>query len=504
MELVDDMDAEFFHDDSGTGFAALPVDGRCEIHSMNSKTFRLWLTRLFYGETGKPANADSIKTVIGVLMARAIFDGSLKKLSLRIAEDSSGEWFYDIGRPNWEALRITNDGWRVEANPPILFKRRGNNGAQVMPMNDPTGRGVARFFDFVNIKNEFDRRLLLVYLCLCFIPNVPHFILAVCGEKGAGKSFLLRLIRRLVDPAGLELASLPHDKSELALHLSSNYFAAYDNLDGLQGWQSDMLCCAATGGGVSKRELYSDQDEVILKFRHCIGLNGITNFVNRPDLMDRTILIELQRIDEHDRSTEKEIEAEFEHARPFILGGIFDALSMARLLIDQIKPDTLPRMADAARWGAAIAEALGIGSAQFFSDLATNAGQANDETIRSNPVAAAITAMMADRDGWDGTPADLLEALRHVAAQEAINTFARTWPNSAEALSKRIKLVRSNLRDSGIEVESYREAGGIRQRKLAIRKTSSKVHGELSQPSEPSQETGNSSIFNAFETGQFQ
>ncbi|MDR9787650.1 MAG: hypothetical protein RJR37_10485 [Peptococcaceae bacterium MAG4] len=55
----------------------------------------------------------------------------------------------------------------------------------------------------------------------------------------------------------------------------TNYAPCFDNLDGLSPWQSDMLCQAATGGGISKRELYTDMEEVILSFLRCPMLNGI-------------------------------------------------------------------------------------------------------------------------------------------------------------------------------------------------------------------------------------
>lgn len=495
MELVEEENAVFFHDETGAAYAAVPVESRREIHAVRSKRFRLWLTRLFYGKAGSPPGSEALRSVQDILEARALFDGQQKKLSLRTATGADMAFYYDLGAADWSAVRIDDDGWRVIPIPPILFKRRGNTGPQVVPQRDPEGRGVTRLLDFVNVKSEVDQRLLLVYACLCTIPEIPHFVLAVTGEKGAGKSFLLRLLRRIIDPAGLELASLPHDKGELALHLASNYFAAYDNLDNLQGWQSDMLCTAATGGGVSKRELYSDADEIILKFRHCIGLNGITSFVTRPDLMDRTILIELQRIDETERTTEHEIETRFEQARPYILSGIFDTLATARMLIADIQTDSLPRMADAARWGAAISAALGYDDGQFFADLRMNAGAANDETIRANPVAAAMVALMAGEAEWDGTPGELLERLTKTATDEKISVYSKSWPDSAASLSKRLKLVRSNLREAGIEIEQYRDKTIQRNRRVRIT-TAQRVGND----SVGSSNVVKSSIFDSFGT----
>ena len=120
------------------------------------------------------------------------------------------------------------------------------------------------------------------------------------------------------------------------------------------------------------RELFSDDGEIILKFRHSVGICGISNVATRPDLMDRAILVELGRLDESERRTEAEIEREFERVRPGILHDLFTTIAKSRTILPTIKDRNLPRMADCARWGAAIAEALGIGADRFFDDLAAN------------------------------------------------------------------------------------------------------------------------------------
>lgn len=492
LELVNASGVILFKDEYGAAFAAVPVDERQEVHSLRSKAFRLWLNRVFYQAKDRALQSDAMRMVRDTLEAQAVFDGPTKTLALRVASGPDGAFYYDLCGDSWQAVRVDDSGYTIKL-PPILFRRRSNSGPQVMPRK--SGKGLRSFLDFVNVKNQADRNLLLVYLCLCCVPDIPRLVLVVHGEKGAGKSFLLRLVRRIVDPAPLELQIVPNDKSELALTLASGSFVAFDNVDHLQPWQSDAICCAATGGGVKKRELYSDDDEIILKFRHSVGLCGISNVATRPDLMDRAILVELGRLDESERRTEAEIEREFENVRPGILHELFQTIAKARTILPKIKDRNLPRMADSARWGAAIAEALGIGSDQFFDDLAANGATANDETIRSNPVALAIVTFMTQHESWDGTAGELLAELKKVAFDESIDTTARSWPSSAVALSKRIRVVRSNLIAAGLSVELYQSSCSAHRRMIAIKNTSpQRVGNNTSDASE----LPKPSIFDAF------
>ena len=481
LEYANESGVIVFKDEYGAGFAAIAIDGRQEIHGLNSKMFRLWLQRLWYQKTEKALQSDALRMVQQTLQSQAAFGGDIKPLSLRAACGIDGAFYYDLGDPSWAVVRIDDDGYEVKPAGPILFRRRANTGAQVRPSSK--GLGLWAFLDHVNIKHPSDQRLLLVYLCLCCVPDIPRLVLVAHGEKGAGKSFLLRLVRRIVDPAALEIQSLPHDKNEMALTLASSSFVGFDNVDHLQAWQSDAICCASTGGGVKKRELYSDDDEVILKFKHSVALCGVSNVVSRPDLMDRALLIELARIDPADRKTESEIEADFEKSRASILGDVFKTISAARKILPTIRARNLPRMADSARWGAAIAEALGIGAEQFFEDIAANGASANDESIRANPVALAISLFVADRPSWEGSPALLLVELRNIAGQEAIDTASRSWPSSADALGKKIRFVKSNLADAGILLESYRDSTTARRRMWRITNVALKIEKQVSEVS---------------------
>ena len=104
-------------------------------------------------------------------------------------------------------------------------------------------------------------------------------------------------------------------------------------MSGLPPWLSDALCRIATGGGWAARQLYTDADEVLLDVQRPIALNGIESMVRRPDLGERSIIVNLQPINETERQTEKELWAAFAKQRPIILGGLLNAVSVEYNLV---------------------------------------------------------------------------------------------------------------------------------------------------------------------------
>ena len=122
--------------------------------------------------------------------------------------------------------------------------------------------------------------------------------MCLAGDTGSAKTFCFELIKKIIDPSVTETISMSTDENGLAQQLYHNYFVCFDNLSSLTSWKSDMLCRAVTGAGLSKRKLYTDDEDIIYQFYRCVGLNGINVAVRKSDLMDRIILFNLERYTE--------------------------------------------------------------------------------------------------------------------------------------------------------------------------------------------------------------
>lgn len=442
-------ETELFYDQTQVPYARVQMRDHHEVLKVAGRNFRRWVTGRLFELEGKVPGGETISSALMVIEAKAIFEGSQHELHNRIAYHDSAVW-YDLADARWRAVRVTPTDWQIINDPPTLFIRYEHQSAQVEPI---AGGDMHRLFEFVPITDTGARLLLMVYVVSSFVPHIPHPIPVLHGPQGSGKSSTFRILRRLIDPSVMEVLSFPRDSNELVQKLSHHWAAFFDNVANLQGWTSDVLCRAVTGEGFSKRQLFSDDDDIIYRFRRCVGLNGINVAATRPDLLDRSILIALERIAPNKRQTEEALQAAFESARPHILGAIFDVLSHAMRLQPQVHLSTLPRMADFARWGCAIAQALGYKAEDFLSAYNTNIRAQNEEVLDDDPVAAAVVKLMEHRDQWEDTPSKLLEELEQVAASLKINTRAKSWPKAPNALTRRLNVVGTNLQDIGIRVK---------------------------------------------------
>ena len=302
---------------------------------------------------------------------------------------------------------------------------------------------------------EENHILFLTYLVTSLIPGIPHPVLIIHGEQGSSKSTFFKIIKSLIDPSAVEITSSPDNLREFIQVASHHWIYFLDNLSYLPDWISDALCRACTGEGFSKRELYTDDEDVVYSFCHCLGANGINLVASKPDLLDRSIIFGLEAIPPVKRKSEEKLWEGFGREKPAILGGLFDILSRGMAIYPSIRLAYTPRMADFAIWGCAIAKALGYSEKAFLDAYNENIRQQNQEALGASPVAQAIIAFMADKPIWEGASHELFDKLNGWAETFRINTKARTWPKDPRWLWRRIKEVRPNLMAMGIEADRW-------------------------------------------------
>ncbi len=454
LRLVERSGALLFHDEHGEAYARVQSNGHVETLRLKGREFRKWLIRSYLEkEGGKVPYGEALSSALGAVESKAGITGERQTLSNRIAV-YQGDIYYDLGDDSWRAVKVTPDGWSIVENTPVpLFRRYVHQRPQVTPLS---GGNPFLLVRFVNLKDDLARLLLVVYSVACLVPDIPHPILMVHGPGGAAKTTLSRLLRLLVDPSALPVISFPREERELVQKLAHHWLAPFDNVSTLTDWVQDCLCRASTGEGFSKRELYSDDEDIIYSFRRCLLLNGINVAATHSDLLRRAILLGLEEIEEEKRRPEKELMAEFEASRPLILGGMFDTLSRAMAILPTVTLAGMPSMADFALWGAAISKALGKGEQAFLQAYAANLRQQNAEAIEGSLVAGVILAYMEGRDSWEGTPSQLYSALKAKAEELNVSVNDKQWPRNPNWLVRSLNRVVTNLRVEGLLMEWQR------------------------------------------------
>jgi len=464
LELVlKQLDWDLWHweDEAYTSFC---VKGHRETHKLSSSPVKRRLRYAFRERFGRAPNNTALTDAIAMLEAMAFAEGWERPIHVRVAEHE-GVLFIDLGGKSWRIVRIDMHGWKVieAADAPVVFARP--KGIRALPEPRPGGR-LEGLLKYINVKTD-DQMLVYVWIIASLWPSGPYPLLVLIAVQGAGKSTFLRVLRRLIDPNASPFQSLPKDEEALMISAKNRWLLALDNLSDIRPWLSDALCRISTGGGLNKRKLYTDDDEVIFDVQRPMILNGISDLASRPDLADRALVLRLPRIDERQRKPEAEFWAAFEHDLPHILGAVFDVLSGVLRRIDDVKLNELPRMADFARLGVAAEPDLPVEPGSFMRAYWHNQAGLTKAAVENDPFIAEVVAVAREDGPWEGTAAQLRDAiLRRMSDDQPSDG---TVPSSPNGVSTRLRRFLPALRAEGIEVVLDHREPGTGKRLIRIR-----------------------------------
>jgi hypothetical protein len=457
---------ELFVDQHGAPHAL--IDG--EPVPLTSRCYS-WLRRLMWEEEGRSVSGEYLKMAAGTLSAHAEFSGVSRELYTRAAWHE-GVLYYEL-RPG-KVVRVGPGGWTFEAKPPVLFRRYPN----LKPLPDPQAGGdPKRLWTYLNLKAERDRRLLLAYIATVPLPHIGRPILSASGPMGSGKTTAGRLVKRQWDPTAPE--TVRYDPRDFLQKASHCYIPMLDNLSALPDSASDTLCRLVTGEADSKRKLYTDDEDVIIELRRAVIINAINVPSDRGDVLDRSLVVELERIPDAKRITEEELWERFEAERPELLGALLGVLAKAIARKPSLQLSRRPRLADWGEYAAAVYQVMGWGAEQFLSDWDEIIKVQNRSTLDGSPVAQAIIKFMEDRESFEGSSTELHKKLESIAEEIGVSIVRdKAWPKSARWLWRRIQEVVPLLVGVGIEASRERDEAGTT---IALRRVPTNDASDASQ-----------------------
>lgn len=450
LEIADA--SELFHTPDGDSYASYPIVGGIKTSPIDGRDFRDWLRSQFYAREGKPPAAQTLRNVVDMFVAKANYMGEKVDVYLRIA-GHDGRIYVDLCNDNFEIVEVTAEGWSVTSDAPVKFRRTRGMTALPRPENGGTLqllRSHVRTSDVI---------LLWAWLVGAAQPSGPYPVLVLLGEQGTGKSFLARLLRKMIDPSTVPIRAQPREERDLVIAAHNGWMLAFDNLSGLRDWLSDALCRISTGGGFGTRRLYENREEEIFYQQRPILVNGIEDIATRPDLADRAVTIELEMIPEDERKTESQLWEAFNRDHPRLLGALFDAVSSGLANVETVRFDRLPRMADfATRAEAALPEC------GFLEAYEKNRHAAIEITVASDSVASAVLSLLDENDsnGWEGTTSELMEVLRMYLPDP--NKLPKDYPSTIQAMTARLRRIMPALRAVGIQRRELSRTPGKRAR----------------------------------------
>lgn len=226
--------------------------------------------------------------------------------------------------------------WKLEGSPTIQQVTNGDDGVFFIdddngkPCNldiGPHGMLIDRLTDLnfgeglSGISAEHQRKAIIVWLFAIAFPDLMPTkpLLMIEGAPGSGKSLALQLIQWMLLGDVKPLSISKSQEDDFGVLILRNPIALLDNLDSYIEWVADKVCSYTTTGFFTKRRLYSDDEEVIIRPHSFIAVasKNPASF-RREDVVDRSIIIRLERRHEFTRA-EKLIEG-IKADRPKLLG----------------------------------------------------------------------------------------------------------------------------------------------------------------------------------------
>ena len=441
---------ELLHDKNGDVYARDKQTG--EVRRLFGRQFKDRLIAGFYKQKAAAVRDQSLREALGTLQALGRYNGEPQAVHVRCAAHG-GNYYLDLCEPgNSRAVELAAGRWSIVDTPPVLFVR----GEAMQPLPTPVkGGSLARLWDTVNVPENL-RILVVAWLIDSMRPDTPFPGLELVGEQGSGKSTAAEALRRVIDPSSCNLRGAPKTVEDIFVAAGQNHVVAYENVSHLPGPMQDALCILSTGGGYSKRMLYSNDDEHVINVRRPWMLNGISIAVTQQDAVDRVISVECPVIEERQPSS-RQWDA-FEQALPGILGGLLDTASKALGVLPSMKlpPADRPRLVEFALLGMAVSHSAGRDPSEFMDKFKELRAETVARTLDASPVAAAVVDMIEDDPAGMTQPVKTI--LNRLERYKPVGADA--WPRSPKGLGDALRRAAPALRQMGIECKCLGKGSG--------------------------------------------
>ena len=427
-----------------------------------------------YRQTDGAVSDVALAEAKAVLRADALFGGPEEPVFVRVGsvvgDDGRRSVVLDLADGTGRAVVATADGWAVTDAPGVNLYRPAT--LKALPEPAPAAEGdVGAVRGAMNVRDEDWTALSLwMFSTLLWSGTLP--VLYVHGPHGAAKSSTARNAGRVIDPQEADLLDEPKEPDDLIAFLRVCRVAILDNLEKLPDKLSNLLCRVATGAATARRKLYTNFGLSFSKFNNSLALTGIDSVVTKPDLLDRTLVVQAVEITKTTRRLEAEVEAEFLAGWPRALAGLMNgaAAALKAEAENRPRPQELPRLADFAVHADAAEAALGLPPGAALRSLWSAAEETEEAVLDSFPaVREAISIFAIKLSQIDARNAELEageepesrtwreepeKLWKTVSARVKAADRGRSWPNSPEVLTGQFKKVMPLLRRRGVAVQT--------------------------------------------------
>lgn len=454
----------FFHDKGENSYVAVPLDnGHIEYMAVNDKRYKQSLRRMFYRNYDKTISEEAMRQAIDTIDAEANYN-SAEIIPATRCKYSNGHIYYYLADEEQTVFCISKEGIRILEDCPIPFIKRQNMLAQVIPMDREVRKGekkpsfqkLAR--KYWKFETEEDMILHNVVLLTRFISDIPAPIVYYKGDRGSAKTTSMKLDKMLIDPSFTDIKALPSSINDVVSALSGQYMICFDNVEGgITKDVANIFCISCSSGFFSKRKLFTDNETADIKLSTRLSFSGITTISGRADFLDRCICLSTKRIPASQRQPVNDILEEFQKDLPYLLYKSMKILSKAMVIYEELELSELPRMADFAKFGYAIAEAMKYGGEKFLEIYDQNQDELLEIMVEEDTILSVLIEFIRKKHYFCGKMMELRAQL--IGQAEQMDIDIRYLLKTENALSRKINQSQSVLAMFGIHLERGKSNG---------------------------------------------
>lgn len=348
-------------------------------------------------------------------------------------------------------IEIDTKGWRVATDAPVIF-RRGVGQELDMPKRGK----LDDFCGFLNIQKDDMPFVLAWMVTAMYFPEKQCPILMIDGQAGSGKSSAITTVMSTIEPKVAMIGGLPKSEDDLVAATYSAGAASFDNLSTIAK-MSDQLCRLSTGGGLSKRRLYTDNESVNYRAMKPLLLGGIDPTFYKQDLSERIMRVTLKKPDEY--LEDEEFVKRVKEDRAGWLGAILDLVSLCMREVPDVR-EVKSRFATYVRIGSVIAKHIGYADGWFSraarekQEIEITEAALSDYVLMY--VAFAIANAGMDSGEISANSKAWLDRMTEEVREGTFDAPLRDVPESPKQMGNRLMGAAPELEKRGIKVERGR------------------------------------------------
>ncbi len=470
-ELLDEGLIALAKDKSDTLYAKIYISGKLAgMEAVGSSRFVPLFKELYMERYNDFLDNQSMQIILEMLAMEGRRVTKKVNLSKRIHR-TKNVYLYELEAETNKVVWIEDGEISIEYLDEIYFKHSPTEDSQVEPDLSSGARNLmSLLYRHFKFKSDDDMKLFALYLVSCFLglEKIRAPILVFFGAKGASKSTAMRMLSKLVSPQKGDLGGQFNNLDDLQLSIADSYMVTLDNMRTISKKCSDLLCRVCSGGSYRKRKLYTDGDMLNYDLNCIIVISSITMPIKEPDLVDRSIVLELERIDAKKRKSESEIWKRFDKDIPAILGSIFNIIAQVLQDDEPIENTDYIRLVDFHQACIRIGRVIGIKERKVNELLRHHRNNVNETLICDDIAVGCFVEYMRRTKNFVGSVTELLNKLYEIADSKEISY--NDMPKSANHLSRRLNRVKSNLEESYDIYYEISNTGAYRQIYAEIKK----------------------------------